>query len=388
MLDHEAVHGAAVVVDCHNDLLMLCQRRPPTGQAAYFRERWLPQLHAGGVNVQVLPVYIDDEFRPEGALRQTLRMIECGHRIAEANDDAVRVCLDGDEIDDALAGGRIALVLALEGCEALSGDVELLSTMFRLGVRMASLTHFGRTALADGSAEDAAAGRLTRAGIDAVSLMQDLGMIVDVSHLSATGTDHVLDLADRPIVASHSSCFALRPHHRNLTDHRLERIGRNGGVIGINIVSALIASRPATVNDIVSHVRHACEVAGAANVGLGCDFVKEILDELHPLENPLMLEGMYIMLVVPGLAGPAGLQLITEALLGDGLPHAHITGVLGENFLRLFRSELGRPRNPTANSLATASPTIPSAGGGTEPTPMRTGPGEQASATSVPRRHH
>ena len=72
-LDARQLHQTAVVADTHNDLLMLTTRRPRDQQATYFRERWLPQLRAGGVDVQVLPVYIDDEYRPEGALRRTIK---------------------------------------------------------------------------------------------------------------------------------------------------------------------------------------------------------------------------------------------------------------------------------------------------------------------------
>ena len=113
-----ALHQKSVVVDTHDDLLMLCTRRRPSEQGAYFRDVWLPQLRAGGVKIQVLPVFIEDEFRPEGALRQTLRMLETGWRIAAANADAVRICLTGAEVDAALADGVIALILALEGCDA------------------------------------------------------------------------------------------------------------------------------------------------------------------------------------------------------------------------------------------------------------------------------
>ena len=111
----DRLHQDAVVVDTHNDLLMLVSRRAADAQAAYFRDHWLPQLRSGGVDVQVLPVFIDDDFRPEGAMRQTLRMIEAGHRIAEGNADSVRLCRTGADIDAALADGRIALVLALIG---------------------------------------------------------------------------------------------------------------------------------------------------------------------------------------------------------------------------------------------------------------------------------
>ena len=114
-----SLHHQSIVVDAHNDLLMLCARRAPAEQGAYFRRKWLPQLRAGGVNIQVLPVFVDDDFRPEGALRQTLRMLETGWRIEATNPDAVRICLTGSDVDEALECGLIALILALEGCEAV-----------------------------------------------------------------------------------------------------------------------------------------------------------------------------------------------------------------------------------------------------------------------------
>lgn len=137
------LHESAVVADAHNDLLMAVVARPPARWASFFRERWLPQLRAGGVDLQVLPVFIDDQFRPEGALRETLRMIECAHAIAEGNAEEVRLCLDGPQVDAALAEGKIALVLALESMPGLDANVELLATVHRLGVRVASLAHWG-----------------------------------------------------------------------------------------------------------------------------------------------------------------------------------------------------------------------------------------------------
>ena len=153
-MDPATLHRDAVVVDAHNDLLMSVVSRPPDQWASFFRSHWLPQLRSGGVDVQVLPVFIDDEFRPEGALRETLRMIEAAHRVAEANADEVVLCTTPADIAD--RDGRIALVLALEGCPQIDNDLELLQTLHRLGVRMVSFTHFGRSALGDGSGEDAA----------------------------------------------------------------------------------------------------------------------------------------------------------------------------------------------------------------------------------------
>lgn len=339
------LHRESIVVDTHNDLLMLCVRRPPAEQGPYFCQRWLPQLRAGGIRIQVLPVFIEDEFRPEGGLRQTLLMLETGWRIAAANPDTVRVCLDGSDIDAALADGLIALVLALEGCEAIGTDVALFETMYRLGVRIASFTHFGRTMLADGSVEDATGGRLTRAGVEAVAVCEALGIMLDISHLGAASTDHLLELATRPVIASHSSSFALRQHHRNLTDERLRRVGATGGVVGINVLATFIDGDVHTVARVIDHVDHVASLIGAKHVGLGPDFFKEISEEVNGPNPRYMLDGVTEITYVPGLEGPAGLPLITDALVARGWPEADIRQVLGASFHELFRRELGVPES-------------------------------------------
>jgi membrane dipeptidase len=267
-------------------------------------------------------------------------MIEAGHRLAQANADDVTLCTTGAEIDDAVAGRRIALVLALEGCEAVGTDITLLESLARLGIRMASFTHFGRTALADGSAEDATGAGLTSAGIEALSMLEALGVLIDVSHLSAAGTDHVLSLATRPVVASHSSAHALQAHHRNLTDERLKGIAATGGVVGVNFFYAFVDEKNPTIGRVVDHVEHIASVAGIDAVGLGPDFIKEVFDELpRPVGE---LDDIDLDTCIPGLEGPAGLPLVTRELVNRGWPEADIRKVLGENWLRVFRTDLGR----------------------------------------------
>jgi membrane dipeptidase len=301
------LHEDAVVVDTHNDLLGLVVRRPRAEQAAYFRSQWLPQLRAGGVDVQVLSAYSGGND-----LTEIVNTIEAGHRVAEANSDVVAICLTGAEIDAALAEGKIALVLSVEGCGALRSEVGLLETMFRLGVRMVSFTHMGRTGFADGSAEDATGSGLTRVGVEALALFEELGVLMDVSHLSASGVDDVLERARRPVIASHSSAFSLLQHHRNLTDERLK-----------------------------DHVMHIASVAGIDHVGLGPDFIEEYAMETYV--GDLVLEGVSLKQTIPGLGGPRGLPLVTDALVSRGVPENQIRAILGENWLRVFRSEIGVP---------------------------------------------
>jgi membrane dipeptidase len=329
------LHRDAIVADGHNDLLTLIARRPPAVWARYFREHWYPQLLTGGVNVQLLPVFIDDEFRPEGALRETLNMIEAAHRIAETNTDIVALCRNGADIDTAIASGRIALVLALEGCPQIDEDVQLLQTLARLGVRVVSLTHFGRTALADGSAEDATGSKLTTTGVAAVQLLQSLGVLIDVSHLGYTGVEHVLELATRPILASHSSAAALHPHHRNLTDTQLRGIAATGGVICVNFYAGYLTPGEPTIDNLADHI---LEVAGEDHVGLGSDFVAELFDEKIPAcDRPLIVQGTNTEILIPGLEGPEGLPLVTEALLRRGLDEKRVRKVLGANLMRLLK---------------------------------------------------
>ncbi|MEV0801517.1 dipeptidase [Kribbella sp. NPDC050281] len=335
------LHAEALVADAHNDLLMLVARRPKATWAQYFRERWIPQLREGGIDVQVLPVFIDDEFRPEGALRETLRMIEAAHRIAEGNADEVALCTAPGDIPAATRAGKIALVLALEGCPQIDNDLELLQTLQRLGVRMVSFTHFGRSALGDGSGEDATGSRLTHAGVEAVGLLEELGVLIDVSHVGRGGVEHILELATKPLVASHSSAFALRDHHRNLTDEQLRGIAATGGVICVNFFAGFLttAEKP-TVDHLADHLEYVVNVAGTDHVGLGSDFVAEVFGEKVPAcDRPLVIQGLDVEVFVPGLEGPAGMPLVTDALQRRGLSEATIRKVLGQNLVRVLSSE-------------------------------------------------
>lgn len=339
-----ALHRRAIVADAHNDLLCAVVARPPERWGSFFRERWLPQLEAGGVNLQVLPVFVEDPYRPEGALRRTLRMIEAAHHLAEENAGRVALCRSGEDVDRTIADGRIALVLALEGMPGLDGDVELITTMHRLGVRVGSLTHVGRGAFGDGSGEDAARSRLTAAGISAVREMEQVGMLVDLSHLGAAGVSHMLEIAARPVIATHSSARALRDHHRNLSDEHLAAIAAGGGVICVNFFAPFLDDEPATVDRLVDHLEHIAAIAGSEHLGLGPDFVREVIAETTPPCCVVSeVQGVPADMYLPGLEGPEGLPLVTEALLRRGWAEADILGVLGGNVRRLFREQLGRP---------------------------------------------
>lgn len=336
------IHDSAVVADAHNDLLCLVAARPSSEWSAYFRRAWLPRLQAGAVDIQVLPVFIDGTYRPEGVARQTMRMIEAAHVVAEGSADEVALCVDGADVDRALASGRIALVLALESAPLIDEDVELVSTLFRMGVRIASIAHFGRTQLADGSGEDATGSRLTSAGVRVLAEMQRLGMIFDVSHLNVAGVEHVAELATRPVIATHSSARALREHHRNLSDEQLRSITGTGGMVCVNFFAPFLHETDFRIGRLVDHIEHIASVVGIDRVGLGSDFMIDYINDLAPrwCEETVMV-GVNLHHHIEGLTGPDGLPLVTEALIDRGWVEADIRKVLGGNVLDLFRTELG-----------------------------------------------
>jgi membrane dipeptidase len=342
-VDAQELHAAAVVVDSHNDLPVLLLMRNatlgPQGAERYWHERWVPDARAGGVNVQVLPIYISPHDA-EASLRNTLLQLEALEREA-AQTPEVALCRSGGEIDAALADGKIALLLALEGTSGIGIDVELFSVFHRLGIRMASFTHWSRAMLADGSADENAGSRLPHNGVRALAELERLGILFDVSHLAAPAVDHALELATRTLVASHSSARALCNHHRNLSDEHLQGIAATGGVIGINVLPTFIDPENPTLDGVIDHIEHVAEVAGVDHVGLGPDFIKEWFDAVYPqYDTFLQLDGIDMKGAVPGLANTRDLPNVTEKLLERGWPEENVRKVLGENWLRVFRTAL------------------------------------------------
>jgi membrane dipeptidase len=344
----EELHTKAVVVDAHNDLLLSIMA-DGVGPRGTFEHRWLGELRAGGVDVQVCPVYCDPRI-PESHLRQTLRTIAALKREASENRDDLALCRTAGEIDAAVADGKIALVLALEGTHALGPDETLIGTFYELGVRMISFTHMGRTLLADGSGEDEAGSKLTQGAVEAVGEMERLGIVLDVSHLNAAGVEHALEIATRPLVASHSAARAVRDHHRNLTDEQLRGIAANGGVVGVNLLAAFISERDATIERVVDHYEHIADVAGIEHVGVGPDFIVDVFADLYPADVDLTTEGLDPTARIPGLYASRHLPRLTAALLERGFGEHDVGLILGENFLRLFREVLGVPADVSHTS--------------------------------------
>jgi membrane dipeptidase len=319
--------------DCHNDLLLgvTCQR--DLGNDRLFGEFWLPQLRAGNVDVCVLPVYTEDWFTGEAALRRALTTIETARQAAARHADDVALVTTGRELRGALDDGRIALLLAFEGMEPVGADIDVIDTFWHLGVRMASLTWNRRTPFADGLGERETGAGLTGLGRRAVERMESLGMIVDVSHLSDAGFDDLAQVATRPFVASHSSCRDVFDHPRNLDDARLRVIAQRGGFVGLNAMAEFVGGGR-SVEALLDHVAHAVERIGAEHVGLGLDFLADT--EAHTLPASAQPQpGTFI----EGLERPADLPALgrrLEARLGSEAARQVASGSLIEGLARLL----------------------------------------------------
>jgi len=340
-MDASELHDDAVVVDAHNDLpVVMLLRNAGLGThkvERFWRDVWVPEAREGGVDVQVLPVYCSPSVA-EASLRHSLLQIEAIEREAAQTPD-VALCRSGAEIDAALGAGKIALLLALEGTPAIGTDIELFAVFQRLGVRMVSFTHWSRALLADGTADEAAGSRLPQSGVRAVTELERLGILVDVSHLAAPALDHVLEVATKTVVASHSSARALRDHHRNLGDEHLRAIAATGGVIGVNVLPVFIDPANPTLDRVVDHLERVAEVAGIDHAGLGPDFLRPYIDAVFPQYDTFIdLEDIDMKATVPGFATTRDLPNLTEKLLERGWSEPDVRKVLGENWLRVLRA--------------------------------------------------
>lgn len=204
------------------------------------------------------------------------------------------------------AAGKISGFLTLEDGRAVGGSMEKLEQFYEEGVRLITLTwnyvncfgspnSFDSTVMAKG---------LTPFGKDAVRRMQELGMLVDVSHLSDGGFRDVVDVTDRPFIASHSNCRALNPHPRSMTDEMIRTLADRGGVMGINFSPLFlrqdIHDPGSHIADMVRHLQHMVQVGGleVAAVGSDLDGIEGALeigsaDRMHLLFDALERAGFH-----------------------------------------------------------------------------------------------
>ena len=340
-LDHvQRLHREVPVVDAHNDSLQAVlsgdvRYNPLNFRPARPRRLWergasghwdFPRARTAGQSGQLtnlLVPWVKDGPYVHHILT-AYRQLQID--IADAPDQA---CLARSvaDIERAHRHGKVALLLGIEGAEGIDGDLDLLHVYHQLGVRSMGLTWMYRNAVAEGNWEDTGAG-LTPFGRDVVREMNGLRMLVDLAHATEATFYQTLETSAAPVICSHTGPRALvKDFHRHapsryLSDDQLRALADAGGVVGIFFTANReLDDDGADVHDLARFIAHAAEVAGPQHVGFGSDY-----DGGFP---------------PPGLEDVSGLPNLTSALIDVGFSDEELRGIIGGNWLRVFRTVLG-----------------------------------------------
>lgn len=223
-------------------------------------------LLRGGVALQFFACWTDTALQTP-PLHQCIAMIDAYQRMLDQNNELIPFSRDYTP-----TCGKIATLLTIEGGEAVDGSLAVLRVLYRLGVRAMTLTWNENNELA-GAAMGRGNKGLTEIGREIIDGMCELGMAIDVSHLSDRGIEQVLSRATRPVFASHSNARAVLDHPRSLSDGLIREIARQRGTIGVNFYyQQLSKNNEAKIDDIVRHICHVVEIGGIDCCAIGSDF--------------------------------------------------------------------------------------------------------------------
>jgi len=299
--------NAPWVFDGHNDVLTRLFMAGGVAKARQFVEGMsghldLPKAKAGGFGGGFFAVWIPAQGNLDAIMEEmkkpaydlplsapiprTDALTVALEQVAILNElealGAVKICTSTTEIVECMATGTIAAILHFEGAEAIDPDFHTLDVLWRAGLRSIGPVWSRNTAFAEGvpfrfPSDPDIGGGLTQDGKRLVRKCNDLGLLIDLSHLNEAGFWDVARLSDAPLVATHSNPHALCPHARNLTDRQLEAIAESDGLVGLNFAGALLRDDGRMIPDVplslmMSHLDHLLSVLGEDRVGFGSDF--------------------------------------------------------------------------------------------------------------------
>jgi membrane dipeptidase len=318
----------------------------------------IPRLRKGGVDAQVWIAYVAPEhMRTGGGNQSAIDQIELMHNLAATHSDHLELATTSQEIRAIAAQGKIAALIGVEGGHAIENSLKNLERYRELGTSYMTLTHNESTDWADASYDRPRHGGLSKFGEKVIGRMNELGMLVDLSHASDDTVRDAIRVSKVPVIASHSSVKAICPSRRNLTDELIRGIAGTGGMVMINFFplflvpeggaieqawidrSLELRSRNLTpeqfraemdkwqeeqppmpqcyVGHLVDHIDHVVKLAGIDHVGLGSDY-----DGITygPVQMPDVSAFPYV----------------TQELLNRGYNKSDILKILGGNFLRVL----------------------------------------------------
>jgi membrane dipeptidase len=359
------LHADALVIDGHNDLPWMIREKGNAFTKRFDLNKLQPDLHTdiprlrkGGVGAQFWSAWVPADTAKKGtAVRETLEQIDVIHRMVATYPETFAMAATADDIVRLHRQGKIASLIGIEGGHSIDNSLGVLRMYYALGARYLTLTHSDTIDWADSATDEARHHGLTPFGERVVLEMNRLGMLVDISHVSAETMRHALKVTKAPVIASHSSAYALAAHPRNVPDGILKLVAKNGGVVMVNFFPGFITPEGAratrelfavgrelrakypksdeyreafrqwrrlhpfpsgSIHHVVDHIEHIIKVAGVDHVGLGSDF-----DGISSVPRQLDDVSFY--------------PYITQELLNRGHTQAEIRKVLGENVLRVLR---------------------------------------------------
>ena len=330
----EKLHRHSIVIDCHSDILMaVADGRVKLGERTVVegvttrdvRGHYdLPRWREGGVTLQVCAMFIR-HTEIHYALARGLDMVAGAYREIAANEGLVLAETVAD-IRNAKRDGKLALMLSFEGVDPLGNSLDLLPVFHKLGVRMASLTHARRNYFSGGvmSGEVDEKAGLAPVGREAIRLMNELGIVVDVRHMDARAIAQTLEISTKPVIFSHVNAIEAfprdpddAPHFPFTKDKGVDRFRMMQDIAVTGGVIAVIFWRHKSVDDLLDNFVYVAEAVGPQHLALGTDFYG----------FDMVAEGMEDVSKFPAL---------TEGLLGRGFSEEAVRGILGGNMMRVF----------------------------------------------------
>ncbi|MEP7236366.1 MAG: dipeptidase [Ferruginibacter sp.] len=373
---YKKIHAKAIVVDTHNDILMKAADKgivfdqDLSGKTHSDLNRW----KKGGLDVQIFSVYCDGALKNSFAYAN--REMDSLDAVVARNPDKIMKVYNYAELLQTVKQHKIAAMFGVEGGHMIEDDLNKLDSLFKRGARYLTLTHNIAPSWATSAANEVnpnsskggalnSEGKkgLTEFGKQVVKRMNQLGMMIDVSHAGDQTFWDVIAITTKPIIASHSSVYSLVPSRRNLKDEQIKAIAKNAGVIQINFNPGFIDSSFGK-KETAFLKNHAAENDSLMKSGMDDFYAMDYLfskykaeaDSIRPPLSLLIDHIDYIVKLVGvdyvGLGSdfdginltPAQLDdvtnypLITKALVERGYNKKDITKILGGNLLRILKA--------------------------------------------------
>ncbi|NLY76806.1 MAG: membrane dipeptidase [Tissierellia bacterium] len=319
-----------MLIDIHGDIWTDVAVKRSLGEKDIIKRYHLERFNKGGMVGGTFIVWIDPPYdeRPKERFIEIIK-----HMCQELweNKDIIKVIYNVEDFYKAVGERKLAVLLGMEGLSPLGEDLEGIYTLYQLGFRQISLTWNEENAFATGARGDKDRG-LTDLGKEAIRIMEDLGIILDVSHANDRSFWDIYKFATKPIIASHSNARALCPAPRNLADKQIKAIGESGGLVGINAFNEFIHvdRDKRNVNYLINHIEHIVELIGIDHVAFGFDFFEYLEEDTSQtfIEDPYR--------GTPGIEDISRAPNLIKKLKERGFSEEDIEKISYRNFLRLM----------------------------------------------------